>query len=539
VGPALVALTRSPIPMSTRRAVVLLSALALVAAAARALQPRQVDVGEVVRVDAGALRGVVRDGIAAFRGIPYAAPPVGALRWRAPQPVAPWRGERAAATVGPICLQQYNARDKGVGPLPASEDCLTLNVWAPAGPRTAPLPVLFWIHGGGFVNGSGTAALYDGTHLARQGAVVVTINYRLGRFGFFAHPALTRENADGGMLGNYALMDQIAALRWVRRNAAAFGGDAGNVTIFGESAGGASVTRLMISPLARGLFHKAIAQSGLGRDRSALIDRPNAAYPVSAQEAGRRFADSLGVRGDDAAARRALRALPAERILAAGEPGLFDLGFPAIDGRLLTTDVVDAFARGAQARVPFLLGYNSAEFPWATEGSPFFANLVRFTPAERARADAAYGGKQELSTHLVSDLLFVEPARELARLHARAGHPAYLYRFSVLPPTAPKELKGAPHASERQYVFRTLDQAEWPVGEADAAAAAAMSAYWVAFARGGDPNGAGRPPWPAFTAARDTLLEFTNAGPVARRVPFAERLDVITAHHAARRAAPR
>jgi para-nitrobenzyl esterase len=392
--------------------------------------------------------------------------------------------------------------------------------------------VLFWIHGGGYVNGSGTAALYDGTALARQGAVVVTINYRLGRFGFFAHPALSRARADG-MLGNYALMDQIAALRWVQRNAAAFGGDPRNVTIFGESAGGSAVTHLMISPLARGLFHKAISESGLGRERGALLDRPSEAFPVSAEEQGRRFADSLGVHGDDAAALAALRALPAERILAAGDPGLMDLGFPMIDGTVVTMDVADAFARGTQARVPFLLGTNSAEFPWATEGSPFFRSVVRLTPAERARADSAYGSPEALSTNLVSDVLFVEPARHLARLHARSGSPTWLYRFSVLPPTAPPALKGAPHASERQYVFRTLDQAEWPTGAADARAAAAMSAYWVAFARTGNPNGEARPAWPAFSETGDRLLEFTNDGPVARRVPFAERLDVIAAHHAA------
>lgn len=480
-------------------------------------------VGAVVRVDAGLLRGEVGDGIASFKGVPYAAPPVGPLRWRAPRPAAPWQGERPATAVGPMCMQRYNPSDRGVGPLPMSEDCLTLNVWAPAAPRAEALPVMLWIHGGGFVNGSGTALLYDGTHLARQGAVVVTINYRLGRFGFFAHPALSRERADDP-LGNYGLMDQIAALRWVRRNAAAFGGDPNDVTIFGESAGGSSVTHLMISPLARGLFHKAISQSGLGRERSAFLDRPGPDGIPAAEEAGRRFADSLGV-ADDA---DALRAVPAERILAAGDPGLLDLGFPMIDGRVITMEVADAFARGRQARVPFVVGYNSAEFPWATEGTPFFRSVVRLSEAARARVEAAYGTREEFSANAVSDFLFVEPARNLARRHAAHGAPTWLYRFSVLPPTAPAALEGAPHASERQYVFRTLDQAEWPTGPADARAAETMSAYWVAFARSGDPNGGGRPRWPAFGRGSEMLLDFTNAGPVASLVPYAERLDAIS-----------
>jgi para-nitrobenzyl esterase len=487
---------------------------------------RTVTLGDVVRVDAGTLRGVVADGVASFKGVPYAAPPVGALRWRAPQPVAPWQGARAADKVGALCVQKYNAQDKGVGPLPASEDCLTLNVWAPAGTRAGTLPVMFWIHGGGYVNGSGTAKLYDGTELAKQGAVVVTINYRLGRFGFFAHPSLTRENADGGLLGNYALMDQIAALRWVQKNAAAFGGDPGNVTIFGESAGGSAVTHLMISPLARGLFHKAISESGLGRERATYLSLSGPNGMLSSEAEGKRFAESLGVSADDPAA---LRTIPAERILAAGDPDLFQGGFPMIDGKVITADVADAFAHGQEAKVPFVVGYNSAEFPWATPGTPFFDGAVRALGDRRASLEAAYGA--DFATNIVSDLLFVEPARNLARLHARNGYPTYLYRFSVLSPTAPAMFKGAPHASERQYVFRTLGESDWPTNAADAAAAEAMSAYWVQFARGGNPNGGGRPDWPAFGGASERLLEFTNAGPVVGPVPLRERLDLISAFH--------
>ena len=206
----------------------------------------------VVRIDSGALRGITDQGVASFRNIPYAAPPVGKLRWRPPQAPRAWNKVRDASAFGPICPQNYNPSDNGVGPLPASEDCLTLNVWTPAEVGAAR-PVMVWIHGGGFVNGSASAPLYDGDALARQGVVVVTLNYRLGWLGFFAHPALSATQP-GEPLGNYGLMDQIAALKWVQRNIAAFGGDPGNVTLFGESAGGMSVNKLMISPAARGLF---------------------------------------------------------------------------------------------------------------------------------------------------------------------------------------------------------------------------------------------------------------------------------------------
>ena len=247
-----------------------------------------------VHIDSGDLQGVVAGEIASFKNIPYAAPPVGNLRWRPPQPVTPWSGVRPADKVGALCIQKINSSDNGVGPPPASEDCLTLNVFAPAAKSTQPLAVMFWIHGGGFVNGSGTAALYDGTELAKQGVVVVTINYRLGRLGFFAHPALLKESPNE-LQGNYALMDQIAALQWVKRNIGVFGGDPNNVTIFGESAGGAAVNTLMIAPPARGLFHKAISQSGLGRERRMLLDRAAPDGKPSALDDGVQFATKLGL----------------------------------------------------------------------------------------------------------------------------------------------------------------------------------------------------------------------------------------------------
>src|SRR6478672_3743919 len=308
-------------------------------------------------VDQGVLVGRVGEGVSSFKGVPYARPPVGTLRWRAPQPAEGWDGERDAGEVGAICIQPPANGDTGVGPLPMSEDCLTLNVWAPA-ERAQPLPVMVWIHGGGFNNGSGTAALYDGTRLAKRGVVVATINYRLGRLGFFDHPALAAERGQGEPGGNYGMMDIVAALEWVRDNAAAFGGDPGNVTVFGESAGGAAVTRLMISPAARGLFHKAVVQSGLGRDSGVPLDRPSAIGGPSLQDRGVAFARTVGARTADE-----LRAIPAEALLKPA-PNFYGGDNLVIDGQLVTEDVEAAFAAGREAPVPLIIGTNSAEFWW-------------------------------------------------------------------------------------------------------------------------------------------------------------------------------
>ena len=477
-----------------------------------------------VRIDAGRLAGQSDGTISAFRGIPYAAPPVGALRWRPPQPVAHWQGLRKAEVVGALCPQIYNATDNGVGPLPMSEDCLTLNVYAPARPTQTPLPVMFWIHGGGYVNGSGTAALYDGSALAKQGVVVVTINYRLGRLGYFAHPALSREHP-GEPLANYGMMDQIAALKWVARNIRAFGGDPGNVTVFGESAGGSAVNLLMISPEARGLFHRAASQSGPGRGPETRLNRPGSKGQPSAESFGTAFAESLGITGADAAA---LRAVSVERILAAGDPRFSAGGGPVIDGRFVPDAIDRVFARGGEARVPYLVGSNALEFPWGTVSKPGpFGDVLTLDKQQQARIFATYPTPQAFDTNLISDLLFTESARLLARLHATNGAPAYLYRFSVLSATAPKELTAAPHASDRQYVFNTLGASPWPTGSEDQRAADLTSAYWVAFARAGDPNGDGRPAWPRYAATDDRLLELTNSGAVARAVPGVPTLEAI------------
>jgi para-nitrobenzyl esterase len=481
--------------------------------------------GPVVRIDSGRISGVAHAGIWSFKGIPYAAPPSGPLRWRAPQPVARWRGVRKSDHVGPLCIQKFDPGDNGVGPAPTSEDCLNLDVYAPAARHKERHPVMVWIHGGGFVNGSGTAALYDGSELAKQGVVSVSINYRLGRLGFFAHPALTRETPSGP-LGNYAFMDQIAALQWVKHNIAAFDGDPGNVTIFGESAGGAAVIALMVSPAARGLFHRAISQSGVARGDLPYLNRTNAAGTPSAEDAGKDFMTHLGVAGDDVAA---LRAVPAEQILRGGDAGSWKDPAPIIDGVILTDTAYAVFNRGEQARVPFLLGSNAWEFPPADDKTDPSADL-QLSAEYRARLVSAYGSETVFKGHIRSDTLFTETAWSLARLHSRVA-PAYLYRFSVLSQSAPPFLKAAPHASDRQYVFKTLNASPWPTGPMDVKAADLISAYWVQFAGTGDPNGSGRPVWPKYAAASDELVEFSNSGPAVRKTPDAAILEVIASSY--------
>ena len=484
----------------------------------------------VAHTEQGVLVGVAAQGVDSYKGVPFATPPVGPLRWRMPRRPESWNGERSAADYGALCIQPPANGDPGVGPLPMSEDCLTLNVWTPADRGAEPLPVMIWIHGGGLNNGSATAALYDGTNLSKRGVVVVTVNYRLGRLGFFDHPALAAERAPGEPAANYGLMDIVSALRWVNRNVASFGGDPGNVTVFGESAGGTMVTRLMIAPQARGLFHRAVVQSGLGRDEGTPLDRPRRDGGLSMQDRGQAFAETLALQGATAAQ---LRAIPAETMLAPS-PSFYGGDLLVRDGSLVTEDVEAAFAAGREAPVPLIIGANSAEFWWMkpSELSPYGALDDAMTPGERAAFLDAYGGQAGYDAHVLSDLVFNEPGRHLARLHAANGHPTWLYRFDVVPDSNPEPSGGATHASERPYVFDNLHTVGRPMGERDARAASAMADYWTTFAATGNPNGPDRPVWPEFGAERDRLLEFTNEGPVAGPIPNAARLDLIEAYYA-------
>ena len=491
-----------------------------------------------VKIDSGLLQGSTQDGVTSFKGVPFAAPPVGNLRWRAPQQIASWTGVRQATKFASDCMQLPFPSDAAPLGTPPAEDCLYLNVWVPAQKPAGRLPVMIWIYGGGFVNGGSSPAPYDGAQFARGNIVLVSFNYRVGRFGFFAFPALSREQA-GKPLNNYAFMDQIAALQWVQRNVAAFGGDPGDVTIFGESAGGGSVLTLLTSPMAKGLFEKAIVESGGGREALLGVRYLNKSGPTglpSAEDVGVAFAKSNGINGTDAAALAALRALPAETIvsdlnMASMGKQASIYGGPIIDGLIVTETPQQALLAGHYPRIPVIIGANSADigFPrWHTLDETWTA----FGPdSEKAKAlyDPTNSGNNFLvGWKLGSDLMMIEPARFVAQTIAAAGLPSYEYRFSYVAASKRKEWPGAPHATEIPYVFDTVKAVYGDkLTPADEATAKQANAYWVNFAKTGDPNGGGLPHWPAYSAASDKLLNFSLNGPVAMADPWKERLDLI------------
>jgi len=518
--------------MTPKIAALALAALTLVAPSAWAAGP-------VVKTTAGSVSGEAKAGVAAFKGVPFAAPPVGALRWRAPQPPTAWTAPREAVAYGPDCMQQPFPGDAAPLGVTPAEDCLYANVWAPeAGLKAGTkAPVMVWIYGGGFVNGGSSPAVYSGDRFARDGVVLVSFNYRVGRFGFFAHPALSAENADGGLLGNYALMDQIAALKWVRGNIAAFGGDPSNVTVFGESAGGMSIHALLTSPLAEGLFHKAIIQSGGGRPR-LLPTLPLKALPGerSAEMAGKAFAAKAGIAGEDAAALAALRALPAEAVVdglnmaTSGVPTWG--GGPMIDGKLLPREPLASYEAGAWSRMPVLVGATSADgFFFGGTPDTIYAPFGD----RRAQAEALYNPNGDAPIGLygwqaAGDRMFVEPARKVARLMSAQGAPVRQFRFSYVAESQRKAWWGAPHATEIPFVFDTVDARYGAaLTTADAGAAKAVHAYWIDFARTGQATPAGLPAWPTYDAASDQVLDFSASGPVLVVDPLKARLDLVEA----------
>lgn len=460
------------------------------------------ELAPVVAIDSGKLQGARSNSLLIFKGIPYAAAPVGNLRWRPPAPVSPWKDVRSALSFGNDCEQTRRAWDSGRPEARMSEDCLTLNIWAPDDPPPGGWPVMFWIHGGSFTAGSSAQPVYDGAKLAEYGVVVVTINYRLGRFGFFAHPALTRE-ADGAPVGNFAIMDQISALQWVKRNIGAFGGNPGNVTIFGESAGGGSVNRLMISKSARGLFHQAIAQSGGGRERAKSLSE--------AETIGRAFAIHAGVATDDVAA---LRALPAELVRGGPQLELETSRFsgPLIDGRIIEEDIDAAFEAGRQAAVPYIAGSNSDEI--AIVAAPLrpvaTAAFVAQFGNHRETIRNAYGSDDDFNAHVMSDAIFTEPARHLTC--AAAANGAYLYNFDYVAEAEADQFGGAPHAYELPFVFGTLDTLKVPPTERDKAMSAAIMEYWTTFAKTGIPAASNVPEWPAVTTKEPQMITFLRQG---------------------------
>jgi para-nitrobenzyl esterase len=486
----------------------------------------------VVKLDSGRVRGTASGEVLAFKGIPFAAAPVGALRWRPPQSVAAWSGVRDATAYGPDCMQVPFPGDAAPLGVPPAEDCLYLNVWTPARRAQQPLPVMVWIYGGGFVNGGSSPSVYDGSAFARDGVVLVSFNYRLGNFGFFAHPALSAEQPHGP-LGNYALMDQIAALGWVKRNVAAFGGDAGNVTIFGESAGGMSVHILMTSPLAAGLFHKAVVESGGGRP-GLLGSRPLAGGAGSAEDKGIALAKSFGIEGRGPEALAQLRAIPAEKLLGTLNMATMGanpnyVGGPILDGKIVLGVPTQLYAAGKGAVVPFIIGANSMDigFMQAKSLDDLFA---QFGPdAQAARGVYAADGNADVRAvafRAGGDQMMAEPARETARLLS-ARQPVFQYRFSYVAESLRKSVPGAPHATEIPFVFDTVAaRYGQELTAADEAAARAMHAYWVGFARTGRPQGPSQPAWPQYEASTDLIMDFTAGGPLAVADPWKPRLDL-------------
>ena len=417
--------------------------------------------------------------MAVYRGIPYAQPPVGALRWRAPQALERWRLPRSARNFGAICMQVFPTSDAGVGNESPSEDCLTLNIWAPPNGGNHR-PVMVWLHGGGYTSGSGSAPLYDGTALAARGVVVVTINYRLGRFGFFAHPELF----SAGEGANFGLLDQRAALRWVQRNISAFGGDPHRVTLFGNSAGGESVLFHMAARGSRGLFYRAIVQSGLG-GRSLKT----ALSAVEPQRSAFSLAD--------------LRALPAASVLGWGNPSVYQGFGPTIDKVTVDETIETTFRAHRQAPIPLVIGYNSFEIPpFAVGGTTAAMALVDHEADKREAGIQAYRGIAAYEQRIASDALFRAPALRLAQLHAHYGGPTWVYEFDAVSPAIAARLSGAPHASERAYVFDTLDMLGWPTDERDAQLSRELGDRWVAFAKGDAPE-SHYALWPQATS-RDT-----------------------------------
>lgn len=505
---------------------------------------------KTVTIEGGTIEGTVSRNVLSFKGVPFAAPPIGNRRWRAPQPVTPWTGVRKATTFGHDCMQlteTHTAAPPGSSP---SEDCLVLNVWRPGDVKPGErLPVIVWIHGGAYVNGGTSTPLYDGGAFARQGLIVVSANYRLGRFGFFAHPALIAANE--GPVGNFGYMDQIAALRWVQRNIAAFGGDPNQVTLVGESAGGDSVMHLLTSPQTKGLFQRAIVMSGHGRAHVLGGFNLSGGTPQepSADQIGVNFAKSLGITGTGAPALSALRALPAEKIcgdlsvswLLNSAPGPLTHATGAIvDGSIVLTSPEEILRRKEAVKVPIMIGTTSQDLP--VMFPPSKKDPLSYFGPNTNRARARYNADgmlmpSDLYSAVGGDMTMHEPARFVAKQMTQAGMPVWLYRFGYVTESLRPKIRGAAHASELPFVFGTL-MARYgeAVTEKDRAAARSVNAYFANFAKYGDPNGAGLPTWPTFDAARSDLMVFTmDNGPVVIPDPLKERLDLVEQAVEARR----
>jgi para-nitrobenzyl esterase len=483
-----------------------------------------------VKTKAGIVEGKDDGVVRAFLGIPYAAPPVGDRRWKPPVPSAKWSGARKATDFGAHCLQGNVFGDMVFRDSGGSEDCLTLNVWVPAKPSSAKLPVMVWIYGGGFVAGTTSEGRQDGSHLAGQhDVIVVSMNYRLGVFGFLVHLELIKESGHNAA-GNYGLLDQLAALHWVHDNIAAFGGDPDNVTIFGESAGSFSVSAQMASPLAKGLFQKAIGESGAAFSRSGLSFDP---VSVRAEKDTKLITEKLGV-----STLKELRAVPGDKLVEVfGKPGPGAFAFgPDIDGYFLPESVPAIFATGKQNDVSLLAGWNhdegsfeidsqkptaesmktTAEKDFGDKAAEFLKLYPTGTPEQTLRSAQDYAGDRFIA---LSTWDWMEAQSKTGK------KPIYRYRFDLAPPSPkPDAPKWAYHSAEIEYVFGQLDsKADIPWRPEDRDLSELMQKYWTNFARNGDPNGPGLPKWPVYSAADGWPVMFLDVQSAAHKDDLRDR----------------
>lgn len=494
-----------------------------------------------VKVEGGLVEGTFEDGLTIYRGIPFAAPPVGDLRWRPPQPAAKWDGVKRADKFAPACMQggppNTSSATQGAG---MSEDCLYLNVWTPATGADQRLPVLVWIYGGGFAGGATSIPTYSGEKLAKRGVVLVSIAYRVGPFGFLAHPGLSAES-NFKVSGNYGLLDMIAGLQWIQRNIAAFGGDPRRVTIFGESAGGIAVSMLCASPLAKGLFHGAISQSGgsFGPPRPGGLPGENMQRLADAERAGESYARSVG-----ASSVQDLRKLPAEQVLATSR-GQRGLSWPIIDGWVIPDDQYKLYEARRYNDTPILVGYNSDEglsfsppkTPQAYIESvrqrygPFADKLLKLYPAGETTVP-------KTARDLTRDAAFGWHTWAWARLQSRTGKSKVFYYYfdqhPEYPPGSPREGQGAPHGADVPFVFEHLDAPNRQAAPGDQELSDIIAAYWTNFAKRGDPNGEGLPQWPPFSETNPVVM-YLKYPPHTGRVPSEEGLQGLEAYFAWRR----
>lgn len=481
-----------------------------------------------VKVEQGLVQGTAADRLTVYRGIPFAAPPVGDLRWRAPQPAANWEGVKQTTRFAPKPIQ-------GAGNAPdISEDCLYLNIWTPAKTSTDRIPVLVWIYGGGFGGGSTSDPVHNGEHLARQGVVLVSIAYRVGPLGFLAHPDLSAETTNR-VSGNYGLLDMIAGLHWIQNNIAAFGGDPERVTIFGESAGGIAVSMLCASPLAKGLFRGAISQSGgsFGPTRPTTYPGENMKTLAQAEQEGVAFANSAGVTSVAELRRLAPGDLPRGR------------GWPIVDGWVIPDDQFKLYESGKYNDVDILVGYNSDEgLSFSRERTPadFIANVERRYGPFAARLLKAYPVGEyrvpKTARDLMRDAAFGWQTWAWASLQAKTGKSkVFFYYFDQHPkrdPNSPQADHGMPHGVDVPYVFQTLNRSDNRLTEGDWAISKTVSTYWANFAKHGNPNGPGVPAWPEFKNADPKVMWFRDTAFVGP-VPGEDSLKVLDEYFAWRR----